>query len=75
VSVLLYICSARPLIYLFHQPAALQCIAVLAGETTRQFVLSNLFNVGNAMVLQYDARCSFDEFVWAVEALENVSTS
>jgi hypothetical protein len=26
------------------------------------------------MVLQYDACCHFDEFVWAVEPLENVST-
>lgn len=57
----------------FHQPASLRCIAVLAGDNTRQFVLNNLSMVGNAMVLEYNARSKFDELVWAVEASDSVS--
>jgi hypothetical protein len=64
--------SESPLITL--PPASLRCIAILAGESTRQFILSHLFTVGNAMVLEYGARSKFDKLLWAVEPAENVST-
>ena len=53
------------------QPDTLACIAMFAGTSTVQLIRQHLNGVGNVMTLEYNARKTFDDLKWGIEAQVN----
>jgi len=53
-----------------HKPDTLKCIAMFAGDATRDLVVDNLNSIGNAMNLESNAHTAYDDLQWGIEAQE-----
>ncbi|KAK2459975.1 hypothetical protein APHAL10511_007981 [Amanita phalloides] len=50
------------------KPDTLKCIAMFAGEETRNEVMSHLNGIGNGMNLETNVHSAYDDLEWAIEA-------